>query len=128
MMIGLSTPPFGFLLFIFLNMETSSFFHDNLPAARFAGISVLWALFSVATIILGFKTASPGLRKTALVLFMATIIKVFIFDMGNISTPYRIISFIMLGLILVGTSFLYHKYKRLLVPAPETQDKGEAKV
>ncbi|OGS47040.1 MAG: hypothetical protein A3J79_06780 [Elusimicrobia bacterium RIFOXYB2_FULL_62_6] len=119
---------FGFLLFIFLNMETSSFFHDNLPAARFAGISVLWALFSVATIILGFKTASPGLRKTALVLFMATIIKVFIFDMGNISTPYRIISFIMLGLILVGTSFLYHKYKRLLVPAPETQDKGEAKV
>lgn len=114
----------GGLLFLFLNIEVGSFFHDALPAARFAAISVLWAVFSVGLIAFGFRSASAALRKTALALFMATIIKVFFFDMSNISTPYRIVSFIMLGLILVGTSYLYHKYKHKLLP-PEPAKEGE---
>ena len=117
---------FGLLLFVFLNIETSAFFHDALPAARFAAVSVLWALFSVGLIIAGFRTASAALRKTALALFMATIVKVFFFDMTNISTPYRIISFIMLGLLLVGTSFLYHKYKLKLMPQEPAGEEEKA--
>ena len=116
----------GLLSFMFLNIETSAFFHDALPAARFAAVSVLWALFSVGLIIAGFRTASAALRKTALALFMATIVKVFFFDMTNISTPYRIISFIMLGLLLVGTSFLYHKYKLKLMPQEPAGEEEKA--
>ena len=36
---------FGIALFIVLNMETSLFFRDYLPAARFAALSVLWPSF-----------------------------------------------------------------------------------
>ena len=117
---------FGLLLFLFLNIETSAFFRESLPAARFAAISVLWALFSVGMIAFGFRSGSAALRKTALALFMATIFKVFLFDMANISTPYRIISFIMLGLILVGTSYLYHKYKHKLIPEEQVDKEGNA--
>jgi len=102
---------FGSALFIVLNMEASLFFRDYLPAARFAALSVLWTVFSVALMLLGFKENHPGLRKVSLGLFAVTLGKVFLFDMANISTPYRIISFIILGLVLVGTSYLYYKFK-----------------
>jgi hypothetical protein len=102
---------FGIALFIVLNMETSLFFRDYLPAARFAALSVLWTVFSVALMLLGFKENHPVLRKVSLGLFAVTLGKVFLFDMENISTPYRIISFIILGLVLVGTSYLYYKFK-----------------
>lgn len=116
----------GGLLFVFLNMEVSAFFYDSLPAARFAAISVLWTLFSVGLIILGFRSRNALLRKTALTLFMATVIKVFFFDMANISTPYRIVSFIILGLLLVATSYLYHKYKHILLPELPAQEGEKA--
>lgn len=102
---------FGIVLFIVLNMEASLFFRDYLPAARFAALSVLWTIFSVALMLLGFKENHQALRKVSLGLFAVTLGKVFLFDMANISTPYRIISFIILGLVLVGTSYLYYKFK-----------------
>lgn len=101
----------GIVLFIILNIETASFFYDYLLAARFAAISVLWAVFSILMVVAGFRSNSVVLRKASLGLFAATIIKVFLFDMSNISTPYRIISFIILGLMLVGTSYLYYKFR-----------------
>lgn len=113
----------GGLLFIVLNVETASFFHDYLLAARFAAISVLWTLFSIGLIIKGFKDNNSLLRKVSLGLFLITIVKVFLFDMSNISTPYRIISFIVLGIILVMTSYLYHRFKDKIITAIAGADK-----
>lgn len=117
---------FGAMLFWFLNIETGAFFGEVLPAARFAAISVLWALFSVGLIVTGFRTFCAALRKTALALFLLTIIKVFFFDMSRFSTPYRIFSFMVLGLMLVGTSFIYHKYKHKLEPAGPAKEGEKA--
>jgi uncharacterized membrane protein len=118
---------FGGLLFIVLNIETGAFFSTYLSAARFAGISVLWAVFSVALMLAGFIGNLSVLRNIAFVLFAVTVIKVFAFDMSNISTPYRIFSFIVTGLILVGTSFAYHKYKdRIFLAAIAAQGDAAA--
>jgi uncharacterized membrane protein len=116
----------GILLFIILNIETSAFFHEYLAAARFAAISVLWAVFSVALMLRGFRINSPVLRKLSLGLFLATLVKVFRFDMSNVSTPYRIISFIILGLMLVGTSYLYYRFKDRIMDAM-SDDAGEGR-
>ncbi len=112
---------FGVGLFLVLNMEISLFFREYLPAARFAALSVLWTVFSVALMMLGFRANHPGIRKASLGLFAITLVKVFIFDMANISTPYRIISFIILGLVLVGTSYLYYKFKDRLQSAMSSE-------
>lgn len=101
----------GVLLFIVLNVETASFFHDYLPPARFAAMSVLWTLFSASLMIKGFKDNLIVLRKVSLGLFGVTIIKVFLFDISRFSVPYRIVSFIILGAVLIVTSYLYYRFK-----------------
>jgi uncharacterized membrane protein len=108
---------FCIVLFIVLNIETSSFFHDYLMNARFASISILWTLFSVALMITGFKVNSSLVRKVSLGLFFFTLIKVFLFDMSRIHTPYRILSFIILGIVMIGTSYLYHRFKNDIIRA-----------
>jgi uncharacterized membrane protein len=107
----------GILLFIMLNVETSSFFHDYLIRARFASISVLWTLFSVMLMIKGFKDNVSYIRILSLVLFFITLIKVFLFDISKIDTPYRILSFIILGVVMIGSSYLYHKFKDHIILA-----------
>ena len=117
---------FGIVLFVTLTAETSSFFHDYLPQARFAAISVLWTLFSVVLMLMGFRQNNAVLRKISFGMFLVVILKVFLLDMSNFSTPYRIISFIILGLVLVGTSYLYHRHKDRIINAladSETMDK-----
>lgn len=99
------------LTFVTLNIECSAFFYDVLRPARSASISVLWTLFSVGLIVVGFKKNAKALRVAALCLFAATVLKVVLVDMAQVSTPYRIISFIVLGVVLVATSFLYHRFK-----------------
>jgi hypothetical protein len=108
---------FGIGLFVVLNFETASFFYDYLPAARFAFISGLWACFAAALMIIGFVYNAYGVRKTSIALFLITLIKVFLFDMDNMSTPWRILSFMVLGVILIAVSFYYHKFKDKLIAA-----------
>jgi uncharacterized membrane protein len=116
---------FGIVLFIVLTVETSAFFYEYLLQARFAAISVLWTLFSVGLMLIGFRQNSAAARKTSFGLFLVVVLKVFLFDMANISTPYRIISFIILGLVLVGTSYLYHRYKdRIITALADTEKQG----
>ncbi|MEO5358587.1 MAG: DUF2339 domain-containing protein [Nitrospirae bacterium YQR-1] len=121
---------FGILLFAALNVEVSLFFNDYLPEAKAQAISVLWAIFSAVLMLKGFMIKSVIYRKTAFALFAVTILKVFLSDMSKMDVPYRIISFIFLGIILVVTSFLYYKYKdRIFEPASgEKAEKKDGKL
>ena len=65
----------------------------------------------------GFKENNSMFRRIAIVLFIITIMKVFFVDISNISTPYRVLSFIILGMVLIHVSFLYYKYKNKLIEA-----------
>jgi uncharacterized membrane protein len=103
-------------LFSIMNVETSAFFHDYAPQARFAATSVLWTLFSIVLMIFGFVKNRSSLRKCAIGLFAITMIKVFLVDMARVSTPYRVISFMVLGLMLIGASYLYYRFKKQILP------------
>ena len=116
----------GIVLFIALNVEVSSLFHDYLIRARFASISVLWTLFSVALMIKGFKDNVSYLRILSLGLFFITLIKVFFFDIAKIDTPYRILSFIILGTVMIGSSYLYHKFKDKIILALTSDKKSDS--
>jgi uncharacterized membrane protein len=101
----------GAFLFIVFNVEVAAFFYDYLMPGRFAAISVLWTLFSGAVMIKGFKDNILILRKLSLGLFGVVILKVFLFDISRFSVPYRIVSFIILGAVLIVTSYLYYRFK-----------------
>jgi uncharacterized membrane protein len=118
---------FGVSLFCMTTLEISAFFHSYLAPARFAAISVAWTLFAMLVMVLGFKKNSDLMRKTALGLLFVTVFKVFIFDISRISTPYRILSFIVLGLILILISYLYMKAKQRLLETENGQEKSKTK-
>lgn len=103
------------LLFFTLNMETVSYFYECDPASQVMAVSVLWGLFATGLMAFGFLHKKGAYRVLSLVLFSVTLFKIFLFDMANVETPYRIVSFIALGLLLIGSSYLYHKFKDRLV-------------
>jgi len=107
----------GCLLFFFANVEVSAFFTDYLHDAHFAAISILWTISSIVLMLLGFRYNNGSIRKTALALFCVTLLKVFMFDMSKVGTPYRILSFIILGVVLIMASYLYHKSKDKILEA-----------
>ncbi len=98
------------ILFIIVNNEIPGFVGTYLPEARLASFSVVWTLFSAGLMIYGFRHGLSSLRITSLVLFAITLVKVGFVDTAQFATPYRIISFIVLGLVLTGCSFLYYQF------------------
>jgi uncharacterized membrane protein len=115
---------FATLLFLTLTAEASAGFYAYAPQARFAAVSVLWALFSLALMVWGFLRHRAVPRLCALGLFAVTVLKVFLVDMARASTPFRIISFIVLGLLLIGASYLYYSYRDHLLSG---ESPGEAR-
>ena len=59
--------------------------------------------------LVGFWKKSAFLRWQAIVLLAATVIKVFLFDIGTLERGYRIAAFIALGTILLAVSFFYQR-------------------
>ncbi len=75
-------------------------------------ISVTWALYASALLVLGFRRHRPGLRWIGLILFAITVGKVFLVDMARLETGYRVGSFLALGLLLVAASYLYQRMRQ----------------
>jgi uncharacterized membrane protein len=74
-------------------------------------ISAVWTIQAIIILIVGFKYGLSFVRKVGIGLFLITIFKVFIFDLSGLDTLYRIMSFLVLGAILLLASFVYSKYK-----------------
>ena len=75
-------------------------------------------LYAITLMLLGFRYQQARLRLVSLGLFGVTILKVFLADMARVSTPFRIVSFVVLGLMLIGASYLYYRYRGHFLPAP----------
>jgi hypothetical protein len=77
--------------------------------ARLLSVSLAWAGYAAALILLGFRRRSSTLRYQALALFGLTVAKMFAVDLLSIDGIYRIVGFIALGVTLLGASFLYQR-------------------
>ncbi len=75
--------------------------------AQHLALSVLWTAYACVLIMIGIKRQSALLRWQALVLFGLVVIKVFLYDSSYLQRFYRILSFLILGLVLLVVSFLY---------------------
>lgn len=83
-------------------------FRDYLIYAQFS-YSALFMLYGGALLTVGFLKRSAFLRWQALILIAATIAKVFLLDMSDLSSGLRILSFIGLGILLLAVSFVYQR-------------------
>jgi len=71
--------------------------------------SALWMAYGAMLMIVGFWRRSAFVRWQALVLIAVTTVKVFVFDFSQLDRGYRIVSFIVLGALLLAISFVYQR-------------------
>jgi uncharacterized membrane protein len=79
------------------------------------GFPVLWGILAFVFLIAGIKKQIKTLRIIALSLLGLTILKLFVYDISNISETGKIISFILLGILILIISFVYQKIKVLVI-------------
>jgi uncharacterized membrane protein len=77
-------------------------------------LSAVWLGFGVVLLVAGLLLDSKPARLASAAVVVLTIAKVFLVDMADLTGIWRALSFIGLGLVLVGIGYLY---QRLLFPA-----------
>ena len=73
-------------------------------------LSATWGAYAAGLTAVGIKRRYAPVRYLALCVFGITVLKVFIVDFSQLDSVYRIASSIVLGLLLIGASYLYQRY------------------
>ena len=81
----------------------------HVKIARDFTYSALWMAYGAMLMVVGFWRRSAFVRWQALVLIAFTIGKVFLYDVSELDRGYRIVSFIVLGVLLLTISFMYQR-------------------
>ncbi|MBZ5604143.1 MAG: DUF2339 domain-containing protein, partial [Acidobacteriia bacterium] len=74
-------------------------------------LTVAWGLEGLALLGVGFPLRDRMQRLSGLFLFLVCVLKLFLYDLRQLETVNRIISFIVLGVILVGVSWMYTRFR-----------------
>lgn len=88
--------------------------------AGHVAISIFWSGFAIVAVVAGFRLRVAGLRYFGLALFALTLLKVVAVDLAEAETGYRVLSFMGLGLLLLGTSVVYGKLSPKLLRVTST--------
>ncbi len=114
------------LILLYLTFEVRTIYQGPVLNTPFVSdaedytYSAVWLGFGVVLLIGGVLLRSQPARFASAAVLILTIGKVFIHDFGNVEGIYRALSFIGLGLVLMGIGWLY---QRLLFPRrPPAQD------
>lgn len=79
------------------------------------GYPVLWALLSVTAITLGMKYKIKEVRLFALILFVVLLIKFFAWDFWHMGRVEGIITFVIIGAILLRVGWKYNQLKKIVM-------------
>lgn len=106
----------GLFLLWHLSEEISLMPLEGWPAGdawkiRNMGLSILWTVYAFVAMGVGIRRNQAYLRTGAIGLFALTVVKVFLVDLSRLDAVYRILSFLVLGGVLLLVSFLYTKYR-----------------
>jgi hypothetical protein len=74
-------------------------------------LTTVWAAEALALLGAGFPLRDRLQRLSGLALFLVCVLKLFLYDLRELDTVSRILSFIVLGLILVGVSWMYTRFR-----------------
>ena len=128
----------NFLALIALTLEASDYFdrqwlsggssadfYLQFKLARDFSYSAIWLVYGAVLMTVGFRKRSAFVRWQSLILIAFTICKVFLYDVSQLGGSYRIVSFIGLGAVLLGISFIYQRdWLGLSSHAPKETDQG----
>jgi uncharacterized membrane protein len=124
-LLNLAVVGVNLLSLIALTLEASDYFDRQMVAVRAVGhgyaqyaqvqlardfsYSAIWLVYGAVLMAIGFRNRSSFVRWQSLILIAFTICKVFLYDVSQLGGSYRILSFIGLGAMLLGISFIYQR-------------------
>jgi uncharacterized membrane protein len=109
LLLGLACLVLGVMLMVRQGFQGPLLNGPDLPSAESYGYSLAGLLLSMALLLAGIRLPDKALRLAGLVLLTATTIKVFAVDAGALEGVLRILSFLVLGIALIGIGKLYTK-------------------
>ncbi len=112
------------MLFLFTTLELNTFLHSYLDELRYGGSRSCGRSTPWSSYILGIRRNVRGLRYVGLLLFAIVAAKVLFVDLSQLDQIYRIVAFIILGVIVLSGSFLYLQYRQTFATA-EADEPGE---
>jgi uncharacterized membrane protein len=89
---------------------------------RKVGYPILWGLMGFGMIAWGMREKLIALRIGGLALFLLILLKLFIFDIREVSAGGKIAAFISLGVLLLVISFMYQRLRKLLIRDAEATE------
>ena len=109
----------GCLLFLLLNLQIANAFQPigahqltiNFGGhfARDMSYSIAWALFALALVVIGFWKQASGARYAGIGLLLITLLKLFLHDLDQVGSIYRIAAFLAVAVIALVASFVYQR-------------------
>jgi len=79
---------------------------------RMALISAAWAVYATVVLVIGISRNLASWRWLALALLGVTLLKVFVADMAEVRQMWRVLSFLVLGALLMACSYAYSRHER----------------
>jgi uncharacterized membrane protein len=84
-------------------------------------LSVFWGLVGVGTVVVGLRRDLRFVRAVGLILLGVTVAKVFVFDLATLTSIYRVVSCVGLGLLLLAGALTWQRLRpRALADLRET--------
>jgi len=116
------------VVFLSTTLELNTFLNYFIPGLRAGGITILWTAYALTMILVGIRKNLKITRYLGLSLFGVVAWKIFFVDLATLDQIYRIVAFIVLGIMVLAGSFAYLKFQdRFAIedePATPEDEKG----
>lgn len=104
-------------------LETYSYCGHTAVGFQAGAVSLVLTIFALVWITAGIWQRSGLLRYTGLAVLARVVVKIFWFDLRELDAFYRIIAFIVLGVLVLCGALLYLRFRdtftRTVKPQPE---------
>lgn len=87
---------------------------------QLAAVSIWWGLLGVALIVFGFARTVPFARHVGLGLMGLAAVKVVVHDLSSVPAMWRVVSFLLLGLLMLGVALVYARLNTQAAKRPST--------
>lgn len=74
-------------------------------------LSVFWTLLGLTSLLIGLRRNRSFIRNLGLAALLMSVGKVFLYDLSALTSVYRVVSLIALGLLLLASAYAYQRLR-----------------
>ena len=100
----------GLSILGFLTYEAPTVFYIFLKKGQSMAVSLIWVLFAATLFFIGLKKEEKWFKISAFILFGVVLFKLFLIDIFSMSALYRVLTFLIIGIVLIISSYIYYKF------------------